>query len=112
MSGNKLRIEELPELKLFLHMLKDQGRYDSIINTMESSKAIAVAADDDDIAMTLNEATLASKNVSECLAWFKDILERMTNLDDSSSRIDEWQIWKALLSLEANQSTNVNERKR
>jgi len=105
-------MEKLPEMKLLLHILKDQKKYDDIVTVLSGSKAKSIAGDDDDMAIAFQEAILATKNGAESLAWLKDFLETTSNADNASSRIDDWQVWKALLVLEGDRTKDVDEWKR
>lgn len=111
-ASNKLQMEKLPELKLLLYILKDEKKYDDIVAVLSGSKAKSIAGDDDDMAMAVQEAVLATKNGAESLAWLQNFLETTSNADNPSSRIDDWQVWKALIVLEGDRTKDVDEWKR
>jgi len=79
---------------------------------MAGPKAKQIADDDDDVAMALHEAILATKSGPESVAWLKDFLNTISRSENAASRVDDWQIWKALLVLESNRTKDVDEWKR
>lgn len=108
-TSNKLRMEKLPELKLLSEVLKELGRSDDIVSSLSGAVATSLASNDDDLRIQLRDAVLATKSDEDAFQWLKDTLTAESEMENAASRVDDWQIWKALLNLKSCQSTDTRD---